>query len=74
MGLSIKQEVKVLSVPKFTANQYCISLNIYYTLADAVQICGNFWDTQYCVTWVPRNLYQQLPRLKIKMFIDFRES
>ena len=34
---------------KFTANLYCICLSIpqEYTEADAVQICGKFWDTQY---------------------------
>ena len=30
---------------KFTANLYCICK--YTTNADTVQICGNFWDTQY---------------------------
>ena len=39
----------ILSVPSFTANLYCIYLDIdvRYTLADAVQICGDFWNTQY---------------------------
>ena len=39
----------VLSVPKVTANMYCIclSINLQYTSADAVQICGTFWDTLY---------------------------
>ena len=39
----------ILSVPKFTANLYCICLSItqIYTSADAVQISGKFWDTQY---------------------------
>ena len=39
----------LLSVPKFTANLYCICLSIpqIYTLANAVQVCGTFWDTQY---------------------------
>ena len=39
----------ILSVPKFTANLYCncLSINLRYTQADAVQICGKFWDTQY---------------------------
>ena len=27
----------------------CISLDLQYTLEDAVQICGKFWDTQYIV-------------------------
>ena len=38
----------VLSVPKFNANLYCICMSIpqIYTYADAVQICGQFWDTQ----------------------------
>ena len=42
----------VLSVPERTANLYCIYLSIpknltyTYTKADAVQICGKFWDTQ----------------------------
>ena len=38
-----------MSVPKFTANLYCICLSLYlrYTSADAVQIGGKFWDTQY---------------------------
>ena len=35
--------VKVLSVPKFTANLYCICLSEHETCAeaDAAQICGN---------------------------------
>ena len=39
----------ILSVAKFTANLYCIclSINFQYTQADAVQICADFWDTQY---------------------------
>ena len=39
----------ILSVPKCTANQYCICLSIpqINTYADAVQLCGKFWDTQY---------------------------
>ena len=42
----------ILSVPKFTANLSCISFSIdlQYTKADAAQICGNFWDTQYVST------------------------
>ena len=42
-GISI-----LLSVPKFTANLYCIclSIDLRYTKADAVQICSNFLDTQ----------------------------
>ena len=38
-----------ISLSKFTVNLYCICLSIdsCYTEADAVQICGNFWDTQY---------------------------
>jgi len=41
--------LKILSVPKLSANLYCICLSIdfMYTEADAVQICGIFWDTQY---------------------------
>jgi len=37
------------SVPKYTANLYCICLCIpqIYIKADAVKICGKFWDTQY---------------------------
>ena len=36
----------LLSVPKFTATLYCIclSINLLYTKADGVQICGKFWD------------------------------
>ena len=43
------KQIYLLSVPKFTANLYCIcwSITQIYTSADAVQICGNFWDTQY---------------------------
>ena len=39
----------VLSVPKLTANLYfiCICIDLWYIRADAVQICGKFWDTQY---------------------------
>ena len=35
----------LMSVPKFTANLYCICLSIpkTYTQADAVQICGTFF-------------------------------
>ena len=35
------------SVPKFTTNLYCIclSINLRYTKADAVQIRSKFWDT-----------------------------
>ena len=38
----------LLSVPKCTANLYCIYLSIYfwYTQADEVQICGKFRNTQ----------------------------
>ena len=38
----------ILSVPKFTANLYCICLSVpqIYTQADVAQICGKFWDTQ----------------------------
>ena len=41
-------KMDVLSVPKFTANLYCIylSIDLRYTKADAMQICGIFWDTQ----------------------------
>ena len=39
--------VHILSVPKFTANLYCISLSIILLNADAVQICCKFLDTQY---------------------------
>ena len=36
----------ILSVPKFTANLYCICLSEHETCAyaDAVQICGNIWN------------------------------
>ena len=41
----------ILSVQKFTEKLYCFCLSIsiphIYTEADAVQICGKFWDTQY---------------------------
>ena len=39
----------LLSVPKCTANLYCICLakDLRYTQADAIQVCGKFWDTQY---------------------------
>ena len=38
----------LLSVPKFTANMYCICLSIpkNYSQADSVQICGKLWGTQ----------------------------
>ena len=38
-----------LSVQEFTADLYCICLNIpqFNTDADAVQIFDKFWDTQY---------------------------
>ena len=41
------------SVPKFTANLYCICLSIYmwYAKAGVVQICRKFWDTQQ-TSWV----------------------
>ena len=41
----------LLSVSKFTAKLYCICLSsdLRFTWADAVQICGKFWDTQYQV-------------------------
>ena len=41
-------ETGIRSVPKFTANLYsiCLSIDLRYTLADPVKICGNFWDTQ----------------------------
>ena len=40
-------EHPLLSVPKVTANVYCICLSILqiHTNADAVHICGYFWDT-----------------------------
>ena len=39
---------QILSVPKYTANLYCIcsSKQQIFNLADAVHICGNFLDTQ----------------------------
>ena len=39
----------ILSVAYITANLYFICLNacFMFALADAVQICGKFWDTQY---------------------------
>ena len=44
---------KILSVPKFTAKLYCICLSIpqIYTIlyADAIQIRGKFWQTQYFI-------------------------
>ena len=45
----------LLSVPKCTANMYCIclSIDLWYTKADVVQICGKFWDTQYTI-WYGR--------------------
>ena len=41
--------VYILSVPKFIAHLYCIclSINLRNTYANAVQICGKFWDIQY---------------------------
>ena len=27
--------------------RFCLSINLQYTETDAVQICDNFWDTQY---------------------------
>ena len=33
----------LLSVPKFSANLYCIC----FTVSDVLEICGKFWDTQY---------------------------
>ena len=49
IGHAYSRGFSVLSVPKFTANLYCICLSIQqiYTSADAVQICGKFWVTQY---------------------------
>ena len=49
----------VLSFPKVTANLYCICLSILqiYTKADAVHICGNFWDTQYAIYFFFLDLY-----------------
>ena len=42
--------MNIQSVPKLTANLYCISLSIdlRVTQADAVHICDKFCDTQYC--------------------------
>ena len=39
----------VRSIPKFTANLYCIrfGIDLRYIWADTVHICGKFWDTQY---------------------------
>ena len=47
--IDLVKHTLILSVPKFTANLYCICLSVpqIYTEADAVQICGEFWDTQY---------------------------
>ena len=46
---AIGESPVLLSDPEFTANVYCIclSIDVRYTQADAVQICGYFWDTQY---------------------------
>ena len=48
---------ELLSIPKFTENLYCICISMpqILTEADAVQICGKFWDTQYVpVVWRKR--------------------
>ena len=44
---TINNDMVLLSVPKFTANLYCICPSIpqIFTKADAVQICGKFCDT-----------------------------
>ena len=54
---------KLLSVPKCSANLYCICLSLpqIHTEADAVQICGKFWDTQY---------YKSIFKTLLKMYID----
>ena len=49
-GLLFYHPMKVLSVPKFTANLYCICLSIpqIYTQADTVQICGKILGHSVC--------------------------
>ena len=44
-----ERTLDILSVQKITANLYgiCLSIPQIYTSSDAVQICGNFLDTQY---------------------------
>ena len=55
---------ELLSVPKFTANLYCICIIIpqIYTEADAVQICGKFWYTQYIITCADSSRHQEICR------------
>ena len=36
----------LVSAPKFTVDLYCICIDLRYTYADAVHICGKFWNTQ----------------------------
>ena len=45
----------ILSVQKFTANLYCIylSIDLRYTKADEVQICGKYQDNQKCFIQAP---------------------
>ena len=64
----ITTKVKVLSVPKFTANLYCICLSKpqIYTKAEAVQICGRFWDTQYIALGGNKQLKR--PNFTIRIF------
>ena len=59
---------QVLSVPKFIENLYCICLSIpqIYTKADAVQICGRFWDTQYIALGGNKQLKR--PNFTIRIF------
>ena len=62
-------DILVLSVPKFSANMYCICLSIpqIYTSADAVQICGKLWDTQYiAVVFCVLILQNQIKKWKRK--------
>ena len=66
----IHKELYVLSVPKFTANLYClcISIDLGYADADSVQICCKFWDTQYVYPFKPekyKHFYQTGRQFKV---------
>jgi len=61
MGMAISYgSMHVLGDPEVTVNIYCISRNLPNTDTQIiVQICGNFWVTQY----PPVPFGRQLPKL-----------
>ena len=69
---TIDYNTQLLSGPKCTANLYsiCLSIDLWYTSADAVQISGKFWDTQYILTpaefLIRIRLFCSDPGLKIR--------